>query len=83
MKRLWLCGPPDEVQVAEHPVLRCLREAMIFDGYSTLVENDDGVTEAEDAYSQYRQLRATADTPGDLIAGVDRLGFQWGASDGN
>ncbi|HKK49172.1 MAG TPA: hypothetical protein VJ932_08745 [Alkalispirochaeta sp.] len=45
--------------------------------------DDEGVAEAEDAYSQYRRLREAADTPVDLITAVDRLGFQWGASDGN
>ena len=45
--------------------------------------DDAGVAVARDAYAQYKQLRATVETPPDLIEALYRLGFEWGESDGN
>ncbi|MEX2443123.1 MAG: hypothetical protein WD492_05940 [Alkalispirochaeta sp.] len=44
--------------------------------------DDAGVTVAKEAYNRYRHLRATAETPVDLLPAVNRAGFQWGESDG-
>jgi len=45
--------------------------------------DEDGITVAQDGYSQYQELRSTAASPHEAIDGLHALGYAWGESDGN